>query len=567
MTSETPAPAAGSASLADKVVKASLSVAAAHVLFRLSGLVLSLTASACFNKDEYEAVFTVAFGIVWYLFLTGEELVGPAFLPVFMKAKDTEGEKAAWDFTNALLTLQSLVLLVVILLIICFPDFFIRQLLDREQWDESQARYALLRQSLLIMIPALFFFSLGSTTYMLLNGYKKFFLAALGDAAWKFTAIGAALAGTLLFGGGIKALCIGVVVGSTVKVATHLSGLRGRLSWFRPNFRWNDPHLKAFLVLIAPLVVGILFAKFRDLYNNFYLPSHLAPGMIQAQDLSKKLGSTLAMIVPFTLQIALFPFLCEMVDRNDKKELGDVLTHSSRMLLSVFTPLAVALAAAATPLAFMIFYRGKMDFEVTGWVGLGMGVYLFVLPAMAVENILMQGCFANRKMVAMTVLGILCSVLSMLGGLICIKELNWEGPRALAALIGSFVLSRWIKSLLLVLVMKRSLPIFAWRETLSFAFRLGTVSVLLWLAVHYADQGVVRLMGDQLAAAAEKYGPGTLHPLVPLKVILCRVAVCAATAVVAGTVFLWLLQVREPFEMAAWAWRKFARRNKAFIQE
>ncbi len=590
--------------LAEKVIKACLSVGAAHMLFRFSGLILSLTAAACFSKSDYEAVFTVAFGMVWYLFLTGEELIGPAFLPVFMKAKDSEGEKAAWDFTNALLTLQALVLLAAILLIICFPDFFIKQILNKT-WDDSQARYILVRQSLQIMIPALFFFSLGSTTYMLLNGYKKFFLAALGDAAWKFTAIGAALAGTLVFGGGIKALCFGVLAGSSVKIVTHLAGLRSHLSWFRLNFRWGNPHLKAFLLLIAPLVVGVLFAKYRDLYNNIYLPSHLQTGIMQAQDLSKKLGSTLAMIVPFTLQIALFPFLCEMADRDDKKKLGEVLTHSSRMLLSVFTPLAVALAAAATPLAFLIFYRGKMDFDVTCWVGIGMSVYLFVLPAMALENILMQGCFANRKMVAMTVLGITCSILSMLGGWIFVVQMGWCGTKALVVIIGSFVASRWIKSALLILVMKRTLPIFAWRETASFVLRLGTVSILLWLTVRLADQSAARLLGDGIGQARQELAKGIqsptltpsaiatqfiaaqnagptlasqpaiaatakflaipIHPPVSPVRIAGRVAIDAMTAVLASIILLWLLRVREPFEMASWCLQRLPGKNRKKI--
>jgi hypothetical protein len=34
--------------------------------------------------------------------------------------------------------------------------------------------------------PAVIGLSLGSTTYVLLNGYKRFFLAAFGDAVWKF---------------------------------------------------------------------------------------------------------------------------------------------------------------------------------------------------------------------------------------------------------------------------------------------------------------------------------------------------------------------------------------------
>jgi hypothetical protein len=73
----------------------------------------------------------------------------------------------------------------------------------------------------------------------------------------------------------------------------------------------------------------------RDAFNNVYVLSALdESGLMQANSIGKKLQSTLLFLVPYTLSIAVFPYFCELVDRNDHANLGRLVTRFGRMLLS-----------------------------------------------------------------------------------------------------------------------------------------------------------------------------------------------------------------------------------------
>src|SRR5690606_12736492 len=81
-------------------------------------------------------------------------------------------------------SIQAIILLLMMAVMICFPEAVIEFFTF---WDEDAdpEKYAQARSYLVWMAPALLCLSLGSTTYILLNGYKRFFLAAFGDSSWK----------------------------------------------------------------------------------------------------------------------------------------------------------------------------------------------------------------------------------------------------------------------------------------------------------------------------------------------------------------------------------------------
>ena len=76
-------------------------------------------------------------------------------------------------------------------------------------------------------------------------------------------------------------------------------------------------------LLAIPLLAGILIAKVRDQVNDVYVLSALdESGLMQANSMGRKLQSTLLYLVPYTLSIAVFPFFCELVDRDSLGEGG-----------------------------------------------------------------------------------------------------------------------------------------------------------------------------------------------------------------------------------------------------
>ena len=91
-----------------RILRASIVVVVAHALFKLAGLIQLMVLGRCIDAATFEAVYATAFeGWLFSIFLIGEEVIGPAFLPVFMGEMDTRDENAAWSFSNTVLSVQN----------------------------------------------------------------------------------------------------------------------------------------------------------------------------------------------------------------------------------------------------------------------------------------------------------------------------------------------------------------------------------------------------------------------------------------------------------------------------
>ena len=513
----------GKTSLERRIFKASLFVLIAHMLFKMAGLIQAVVMGRFLPPETYDIVYVVAFeGCVFMLFMIGEQVLGPTMLPLFMRELDTRSEETAWRFANTVLTVQFL-FLVAAAVALCVAPHAVVELLTRWGPDSSPEKFEKAARSVRTMAPALVGLSLGSTTYVLLNSYKRFFLAAFGDAAWKFCAVLFLAAGVLTSRNGAQMLMWGLVAGSVCKLATHLFGLQDKLSHFRPTLAFSDPEVRAALkslsLLSLPLLLGILFANLREIVNNNYVLSAIdESGLMQANSMGKKLQSTLLFLVPYTLSIAVFPFFCELVDRQDNARLGILVTRFGRMLLSVFVPFAFFVAVAAVPITSLIFKGGYFDAVAVQRTAVSLSFYTFVLPAAAIEMLVMQAFFANRRMWSVTIIGVAFSMVSILISWIGLKVCEGRNLLLLAFIAGGFTLARTLKSLALVEMLKKNAPVFPFRETLAFLVRVtlatGVAAGLSWLALHSVS-GLAVLSGRvgdvvRLAVAGAVFGAAYL---------------------------------------------------------
>lgn len=489
------------------IFKATFLIFIAHQLFKLAGLIQAKAMGHYLPQDAFDIVYVFAFeNCIYLIFLIGEEVLGPAFLPVFMREMNVESEKSAWAFANTVLTLQFIVLVCVALALCLFPGAVVGFL---TQWSAENApdKFKLAQDSVRSLAPALIGLSLGSTTYVLLNSYKRFFLAAFGDAVWKFCVVAFLLAGVLVTKDSARLLVWGLVAGSLCKLLTHLFGLRDKLRNFRPALNFSHPAFKTMLMLAAPLLLGILVAKMRDQVNHVYLLSSLdQSGLMQANSMGRKLQNALLYLVPYTLSIAAFPYFCELVSKDDADGLGHLVTRFGRMLLSLFAPVAFFVAVAAVPLTALIFGGGYFDDVAVRRTSVALTFYTFALPAAAIETIVMQAFFANRRMITVTLIGIVFSFLSMAVSWIGIRYYGGHDLVVLAFIAGGFTLSRVLKCFTLVEMLKKNAPVFPFTETLGFLVRVlaaaGCAAFVAWVSLR-ADwlSGVGGKSGEALRLA------------------------------------------------------------------
>jgi len=558
---ETPSRDSGRRTVGERILRASAIVFAAHMAFKLSALLFSIVLAHYYKFGTPEQSpnlepFLFAWDVILFgfFFLFGEKAIGPAFLPIFMELRDRGEEDEAWRFANTIFTVQALLLTVVVLSLCLFPAAPAQFFAWLTAADLSAEKAALTAAALRWSAPALIFISLGSLTYMILNGYKRFFWAAFGDATTRFVQIAAIVLGAAFLMKGdapdpsLRLLTWGVLAGGIGKLLTHFWGLRSHLRRLHWRTAVRSPAFTKFLILMAPLLLGILVARLRDSFNGavlFPLEEH----EMTAHQFGRKIYTSLGWLVPYAISLAMFPYLCELVDRDDKRSMGEFYTQSSRVLLYFFIPLSLAVIAVSLPLTRLLF-QTRQGLEGIRQAALVNTCYTLVLPAYALEYLLMQGFFANRRMVTPIVLGIVFSFVSIGASFVAIRLLGWTGNAALMAVALGFTVSRTIKVLFLVVCLKRTVPMLPARSTLLFLGKALLVGAATLEAAWLARLGFERLVDSTAAGGLE------------LKLMMA--GELAWTGLVGGIVFLgmsWLLRMEEPKLILAWARAKLAHRR------
>jgi putative peptidoglycan lipid II flippase len=461
------------------IFRASLVVMAAHVIFKIAGLA-QMRVLGHYCDDVTLDIFLFSFNsVLWSLFLIGEESLGPAFLPLFKGELDTRGEDAAWRFAGTVLSLQLVLLGVAITVVMLFPEQVLSYLTE---WEDKAQNPRYLEEGpsyVRWMAPALLFLSTGSLTYLLLNSYKRFFFAALGDAMVKFGIIAAVLVGAALSEEWMLWLVVGVLVGAAGKIGLHLVGGRREIPRIRFNLDVRSDAFRKLMILIAPLLIGIVFAKVRDVFNDAWALSEVGEeGLVAANRFGRAIFNSVGWLVPYSVSIAMFPFLCELVDRDDRPELARLVTAGMHIIWVLVMPVAAIVVALSFPLSRLLFETGRFDLEACSLAATANAAYTLVLPFFALEYVLMQTYFSNRRMVAPIVMGLVFSSVAMGISYLGIVHYGATGAAALMVVAGGYTVSRTGKVIALAVFLKRYIPELPLRHAAWFVFRMLVAGAL-----------------------------------------------------------------------------------------
>jgi putative peptidoglycan lipid II flippase len=527
-------------SITSGVLRGGIAVGLAQGLFKLTSVIAVLVAGWFMSSDVYSAVYGVAFEVCVLSFaLFSEETITPTFIPIFSSLKQTHGEKIAWQFSNIVLTLHLLLLALIAVVVMIFPEEVI---LLVTAWSEqsSPEQFHLATRTLRILAPAIVFFSICGTTYSILNAYKRFFIASVADVLWKLCLIIAILVGIGWAGLDWQVIAFGLLAGGVLKLAVHLFGLRREAKFIRPSFDINNPSLKEMLLLILPLLLGSLFARIRQIYNDVTVLSTLAdPALIKANSFGRKLYLVVGAIAPIPISIAAFPFFCELASGN-RERMGNFLTRTCRMMLSVFIPLSFVCVVLSEPFSLLVLHAGKFTLHEARWSALSMACYVLVLPAQSLEYVLMKALFAEKRTASATVAGIIFSLFSIMISYTGIVIFKAHGTQALVVVALGFVLARTLKVITLAMLLQKNMPFLPWRETILFLIR-AIIAGIIAGGFAFAGMALWRVSGIVL----------------PSKIaLLVQLIIGSGTAILGFFVGSRIMHLSEPFVMLNWTYTR-----------
>lgn len=480
-----------------EVAKASAGIGALHLLRFLIGFAAQPLIARNFGLQWHADAYTVSTDIIQRIWLLFEKVINPAFLPNFIKALKEEGEERAWLFASAAIWVVSLTLLIVTPLCWLGMPALVELLSQKAGREQIDLTIHLSRW----LLAGLFCLGLSSLTYTILNGYKRFVMAALGDALWKLAIlIGALVAYKMQLAEEIALWVIvgGFIVGSMLKLLPHVVAIGSKWRLLRPAMNLRDPLVVKMGWLALPLLLGILVSEVR----GFYL-LHLADDesiRIEASRAALKwsglIGNNLIQIFPYAMSIGLFPYLADMARNRDRQPLTDTLVSALRACVFFFAPVTAIMIALRLPLLRAVWESGRMTQADTVLMSAPFVAFTLGLVGFACEMQLGQTYYAMTKAWTPTVIGICTSLLWVVLATVGVQNLGW----GLAAMAGAESIAKSVKCVVMWCLLRPHLGKVNRLENLVFAGKMLVGSLL----AAWCSAWIASFLSPDSAASASK---------------------------------------------------------------
>jgi putative peptidoglycan lipid II flippase len=513
------------------VAKATAGIGVLHVLRLLVGFVAQPLIGNRLALAWQADVYTVATELVSSIWLLFEKVVNPTFLPTFARALGEDDEERAWRFASTALWLTMLALVIVTPLAVWQMPFIVSIYSQKAGAEQRDLTIAIAR----LLMCGLFFLGISSLTYTILNGYKRFFMAALGDAFWKIGVAGAAFYAVRTQLNPIDSLHVlawGFVIGAVLKLLPHIVALKNKWHLLRARIDLSDPLIRKMALLAIPLILGIVISESRGVYL-FRLaddPSIGVEGSRTALKFSRLIGTSLIQIFPYALSIGIFPYLADMARDKDRQPFTDTFISAIRVCIFTFGPITAILIATRFELLRAVWESGNMTQADTITMSLPFIAFTLGLIGFACEMMLNQTFYAMTNAWTPTLIGIACTVVWIIAATLGVQYGAAAGL-GLAAIAGAESFSKTLKCVVMWFFLRPHLGDVRLKQNLVFCAKVVAGSLLA-----AAVAGVL--------AGVLSPGDGELSKLEKIKMLL-SVAFSGTAGVLVFMVFGALTKIDE----------------------
>lgn len=469
-------------------------------------------------------VYAVSTDIIQRFWLVFEKVINPAFLPQFIASLKEDGEEEAWKLASTALWLfLSLLVLATVGGMLIMP-WLVNQLFPVPQpippaLEVTAAQKLAHAQAVALTIPATRLLLLGLTalglsslTYTILNGYKRFVWAAMGDALWKAGVFCGALVAFVLYRKPIEVLInaqklaptpehqaellnlslkslelilAGFFIGSLLKLVPQVIAIGPKWRLLRPRVDFSNPRARKMLTLAVPLLLGIVISESRGFYLTALtgtVTSSEAPRF--ALKLSRLIIDTFIQIFPYALSIGIFPFLADLARERDRQPMTDLVVRALRVCFFVFVPLTGILIALGSPLIDALWSGGRLTKDQSLTIIPPFVAYALGMTGFACESMLGQTFYALTRTWAPTLIGLAVSVVWVFIAKYGVSHFHW----GLAAVAGAEALCKSLKCVVMWYLLKPHLGTIKRRDNLVFFVQLLLATLSAAVVAYYAAQ-------------------------------------------------------------------------------
>ncbi|HKV94778.1 MAG TPA: murein biosynthesis integral membrane protein MurJ [Candidatus Angelobacter sp.] len=328
-------------------------MASVTVLVAVAGYLREATLAARFGiSTTMDAYFAAIFiPTIFYLILIVGTL-SPVFIPILIQ-EDPEKNPGKASLTFSVIA--NFTLLVFVIVVVCGvfgARFWLPWVFPGFQPSTSELAVRLIY----IIFPALPFLALAGMLTALLNGFRRFLIAAFAPVVSSITVIAAAI----FFHNerAIYAVGIATGIGFFLQCAVLLPASASLGIRYHPILNFRHPSIRKLLRLGIPLFLYLAVANtVTVLERNF--ASRISAGAISTLAYAFRLFTVPSNFFAAPLAIVAYPGFAQEALKNLRGDLAGQVSRLFRLLLFVFLPVTAWTMLNATPVTRILYEHGR----------------------------------------------------------------------------------------------------------------------------------------------------------------------------------------------------------------
>lgn len=426
------------------------SVSALTLLSRVFGFVRDMMMATVLGAGPAADAFFAAFRFPnLFRRLFAEGAFNTAFVPLFAKALEQDGEEAARDLAGRIISWLVVFLLIVTILAEIFMEAILVPFVPGFLNDPEKFELTVFLTR--ICFPYLACMSLMAAYGAILNGLGKFLAAAFAPVLLNIATI-IVLIGLILYQSNNPEfdaiwVAIGVMAGGVVQLMLVVWAVRN--TGFMPRLRLPkvDPDIRRFWMLALPAIFAGGITQI-NLFVGTIIASQ-ADSAISYLYYADRLYQLPLGIIGIAISVVLLPELSRHLKGGRQVEAKH--SQDSALLISMLLslPAATALAVLALPIISVLFERGAFDAVAASATADALIAFAWGLPAFVLIKVFQPGFFAREDTLTPTVLAAISVVVNIVISFALFPSLQHVGI-AIATTV-----SAWINTAMLGLILWR----------------------------------------------------------------------------------------------------------------
>ena len=461
------------------IAKNAAVIAGATLLSRVLGFVRDVIVAFVLGAGLFADAFFVAFRIPNLLRrLFGEGSLTMAFIPVYSRVREEEGEEAAQQMARSAMIwlgviLAGITILAEILarpLTIAIAPGFIKNI------EQFTVTIHLIR----ICFPYVIFICGVALCMGILNSRNHFLAPALAPTVLNVALIGSALVGYYSGYNVAYAMAYGVLIGGAGQFLLQQPFL------YKVGFRWRGPWswrnkgVARMGLLMLPTVFGAAVYQINILLGTL-LASYLPTGSVSYLYYADRLVQFPLGVFGIAVSTAALPSLARLAAKGEMEEYDSALGMSLGLTLFIALPSAAGLIGLAEPVISLLFERGAFTPEAVSATSSALIAYSIGLPFIALSRPLVAGFYALEDTKTPVKIAVVCLVANVGLGVLLMKPMLHVGL-ALAVSISSLLN---FLSLYVLLARKRKASLIPLVSSLKTFFLSGLIGAGAYLTASY----------------------------------------------------------------------------------